>query len=88
MMNYELFLDLATQNKLGTLSQDRYEMLQRATSRGTLSQTEVITEWWKSYSKPKTLEDHYDNYKTWCLNHSTKPLDFVSWKLIIQEELN
>ena len=30
MMNYELFLALATQHKLGTLSQDRYEMLQRA----------------------------------------------------------
>ena len=86
MMNYELFLTLATQHKLGNLSQDRYEMLRRATSRGAITQTEFVTEWWKSYSKPKTIEDHYDNYKTWCWNHSTKPLDFVAWKLIIQKE--
>jgi len=88
MMNYELFLTLATQHKFGALSQDQYEMLRRATMRGNLTQEEFVTEWWKSYSKPKTLEDHYDNYRTWCLSHITKPLNFVSWKLIIQEELN
>ena len=73
MMNYELFLTLATQHKLGTLNQERYEMLQRATSRGTLTQTEFVTEWWRFYTKSQTVEDHYDNYKTWCWSHSTKP---------------
>ena len=86
MMNYELFLTLATQHKLGTLNQERYEMLQRATSRGTLTQTEFVTEWWRFYTKSQTVEDHYDNYKTGCWSHSTNPLDFVAWKLIIQEE--
>jgi len=88
MMNYELFLTLATQHKLGTLSKDRYEMLRRATMVGTLSQEEFVTEWWKSYTKPKILEDHYDSYKIWCWNHSTKQLDFVAWKLSIQKELS
>jgi hypothetical protein len=87
MMNYELFLTLATQHKLGTLSRDRYEMLKRATMRGNLNQEKFVAEWWKSYSKPKTLEDHYDNYKSWCWNHSTKPFDFISWKSAIKEEL-
>lgn len=88
MMNYDLFLNLATQHKFGKLTKDRYDMLNRATMRGTLTQEELVAEWWKSYSKPKTLEDHYDAYQIWCWNHSTKPLDFMSWKSAIHEEVS
>lgn len=88
MMTYKEFLELATMHKFGSLTQDRYESLRRATLRGDLPQSDFLKEWLTSILKVKTLEEHYDSYKIWCWNHATRPLVYSDWRRQIDEELS
>ena len=88
MMTYKEFLELATMHKFGSLTQDRYESLRRASLKGDLSQSDFLKEWLASTLKVKSMEEHYDSYKIWCWDHSTRPLDYSDWRRQVYEELS
>jgi hypothetical protein len=88
MMNYTEFLQLATMHKFGSLTQERYESLRRASLKGDLSQSDFLNEWLSSALRIKSMEENYDTYKQWCWDHGTRPLDYSEWRRQVNEELS
>jgi hypothetical protein len=62
------------------LTQEDYEKLMRVTNAGEMTQQDFFDQWLIRLKKKLTIEDLYEKYATWCLNHSSKPMTFEVWK--------
>jgi hypothetical protein len=86
MAPYKIFLAMAAHHNRNNLTQEDYEKLMRVTNAGEMTQQDFFNEWLLSLKKKLTVEDLYDEYATWCLKHSSKPMTFEAWKSSFPKE--